>query len=306
MTTFQLRLLGGAELRDPAGRPVEALVRQPKRMTLLAHLVLCSADFYPRRDTIMALFWPDLDAERARHSLRQSLYFIRQCTDAGVFETRGSEEIRIDRSRLWCDVWALQDALAADRLKEAQTLYRGDLMEGLHASDVSPQLEQLFETRRQRLRERIASAAWELAERAAADTDPLEVHHWGRRAVELSPEVESAYRRLIQLLDWIGDGAAAMEAHRTLEDRLESELGVAPSPETTRLVDQVLERRLRGDPPRFPPRPLPALARTGVKPLPRPDDAANEMALPEVDRLTWLAAFLLLEIAVLALVMFLA
>jgi hypothetical protein len=30
------------------------------------------------------------------------------------------------------------------------------------------------------------------------------------------------------------------------------------------------------------------------------------MALPEVDRLTWLAAFLLLEIAVLALVMFLA
>jgi DNA-binding SARP family transcriptional activator len=312
MPAFDLRLLGGVELVDAEGRSVEALVRQPKRVMLLAHLALCPTDFFLRRDAIMGLFWPELDTERARHSLRQSLYFIRRHLGEGVIEARGAEEIRIDRARLRCDVWAFEAALAADRLKEAQGLYRGDLADGLFASEVSEQLEQLFEARRQRLRERTASAAWELAERAAADSDPLEVHHWGRRAVELSPEVESAYRRLIKLLDWIGDGAAAVEVHRTLEARLESELGVEPSPETTQLIEHVQRRRIRRGASRSAHAAIAARSRAPAPfPPPRDDGAtasssATAVVAAGLDRSAILAGILLVEIAILALALLLA
>ncbi|HZD03466.1 MAG TPA: BTAD domain-containing putative transcriptional regulator [Longimicrobiales bacterium] len=303
MKAFKLRLLGGVELRDPEGVSVESLIRQPKRLTLLAHLALGSGDGFMRRDAIMALFWPDLDAERARHALRQSLYFLRRKLDDGVIETRGTEELRVDRDRLWCDVAVFEDALAADRLKDAQALYRGDLMDGLYAPDVSPQLEQIFEARRQRLRERAAAAAWELAERATAHGDPIEVHHWGRRAVELSPEVESAYRRLIQLLDWIGDGAAAVEVHKNLEERLESDLGIEPSPETTRLIQEVRQRRVRRNDGGFTPYAVPLHARVAADTEPG-DDRAADLTMPAAEHVPLMAAgFVLVAVAVLILAM---
>jgi DNA-binding SARP family transcriptional activator len=222
---------------------VEALLRQPKRLLLLAHLALSTRDGGVRRDSLAALFWPDSDQERARHSLRQALYFLRGQLGEGLFVSQGTETVLVDPAHLWCDVPALEEALSAGRLREAQGLYRGDLMDGLFGHDVSGRLEQIVEARRARLRERVAEAAWKLAERGAAAGDALVIHHWGRRAVELSREVESAYRRLMMLLDQVGDIGAALAVHDDLVERLETDLGVAPSAETVQLAERLRSHR---------------------------------------------------------------
>ena len=75
---IQLRLLGGVDLVDPDGRgELRSVLVQPKRLALLVYLALAGDRRFRRRDTLVALFWPELDAEHARGALRQSLRFLR-------------------------------------------------------------------------------------------------------------------------------------------------------------------------------------------------------------------------------------
>ena len=72
----RLRVLGSVDLRGPDGQVLEAVVLQPKRLALLVYLVL-TAGGLRRRDSVLALFWPELAEDQARGALRQSLYFLR-------------------------------------------------------------------------------------------------------------------------------------------------------------------------------------------------------------------------------------
>jgi serine/threonine-protein kinase len=75
---IRLRTLGALELRGPGGQELRAVVAQPRRMALLAYLALATPRSYHRRDTLLALFWPEYDAERARNALGQALHFLRR------------------------------------------------------------------------------------------------------------------------------------------------------------------------------------------------------------------------------------
>jgi DNA-binding SARP family transcriptional activator len=79
--------------------------------------------------------------------------------------------------------------------------------------------------------------------------------------VELSPDDESAVRRLIRILDRRGDRAGALSAYETFRLRLAAEYGAVPSPETEALLEtirnrdiQIWESPLGGWPPPEPPR----------------------------------------------------
>jgi hypothetical protein len=63
----ELRLLGSADLRDRDGRGALSVLAQPKRLALLAWLTRATG--FHRRDTIIGLFWPELDVEHARAAL---------------------------------------------------------------------------------------------------------------------------------------------------------------------------------------------------------------------------------------------
>ena len=68
---IHLRTLGGAEAR-PSGAP-DGVPLQAKRLALLAYLAAAPHERWTRRDTLLALLWPDVDAERGRTSLRRRL-----------------------------------------------------------------------------------------------------------------------------------------------------------------------------------------------------------------------------------------
>src|SRR5947199_5634770 len=71
---IELRMLGTLDLKGADGRAVHSILAQPKRLALLAYLAVQAAG--ARRDSVVALFWPELDTAHARGALRQSLRFL--------------------------------------------------------------------------------------------------------------------------------------------------------------------------------------------------------------------------------------
>src|SRR5437870_7297760 len=131
---IQLHALGTLSLTDAAGREVRPLLSQPRRFALFAYLAVATPRGLHRRDSLLALFWPELDQEHARTALRQALRVLRVALGPRAVVGRGDEEIGLDSEQLWSDVRAFDVALDAGQTREAMNLYRGPLLEGFFIS----------------------------------------------------------------------------------------------------------------------------------------------------------------------------
>jgi DNA-binding SARP family transcriptional activator/TolB-like protein len=240
---FELRTLGPTELHGPDSAGTDALVRQPKRLALLAYLAVATADGFRRRDQVIGFFWPELDQSQARTYLRKAVYGIRESLGQEVFLTRGEDEIRVDPALVWCDAVALSEHVREGRWSEALTLYRGELLEGLFPEGVAPEFQEWLSAQRKQLRERAAQAAWECSRLEEERGDRTAAAVMGRRARELDPDNEEGVRRLMGLLDRRGDRGSALRVYAEWQSRLLEEFGVEPAPETRKLARQVQAAR---------------------------------------------------------------
>src|SRR5512146_3430379 len=100
---FDLTLLGLHAVRGADGREIASLPAQPKRFALLAYLALGAGAGYHRRDSLAALFWPELDQFAARRALRNTLYHLRDALGDDVIVVRGDDAIAIDPTLLSFD-----------------------------------------------------------------------------------------------------------------------------------------------------------------------------------------------------------
>ncbi|MFQ5570573.1 MAG: BTAD domain-containing putative transcriptional regulator [Rhodothermales bacterium] len=209
---IELRILGSPNLRRTAGEGAGAVHLQPKRLALLAYLALASPAGFCRRDKLLALFWPELNEEHARNALSQVVYQLRRALDNEAVISRGTEELRVSSKTCWCDAVAFENALEDDHLTEALDLYRGPLLDGLHVSE-APEFEHWLEIERERHCRRAGEAAAALSERD-----------------------EAALRRLMTVLDSLGDRAGALHAYEAFARHLAQELDLSPSTETRKLT----------------------------------------------------------------------
>jgi DNA-binding SARP family transcriptional activator len=235
---IELRTLGAVDLRDREGMELRAVLAQPKRLALLIYLAVAQPRGFHRRDTLLALFWPELDQGRARAALRKALLILRQGLGPETLPSRGDEELGLAAGVVWCDAVAFEQAVGERRFGDALALYRGDLLDGFFIAG-APEFERWVERERSRLREQAARAAWALAEESAAQAQDVLVVQWARRALAFTPTDESALRRLITLFYRMGDRAAAIHAYNEFAARLYEECGVRPSAETRQLVEVV-------------------------------------------------------------------
>ena len=233
--------LGGTDLRDTQGSELRAVLVQPRRLALLTCLALAPGSGFLRREHLLALFWPDDKTERARASLNRAVYFLRQNLGDGIVLSRGDDELGLDRLRLWCDAEAFQASLAAGDRRRALELYRGDLMPAYFVTG-APGFDEWLESQRTRLRDLASTAAAELVAAEVAGGDPLAAVHWARRATKLAPFDEVALRRLLKLLDQVGDRAGAVRAYHEFAGDLVTQLGVEPSTETALLTESIRVR----------------------------------------------------------------
>jgi serine/threonine-protein kinase len=239
-TAVEFRTLGPVTLTVAEGREMTGLLAQPRRLALLAYLAAATPRGFHRRDVVLTVFWPELDQEHARAALRQALHVIRGALGA-VVVSRGDDEIGLDFECLRCDTDAFDHAVSNDQWEQALELYRGVLLDGFFISS-APEFERWLDQERARLHALAVAAIRALMERATAAGDFLLAAKWGRRGRQLAPLDEELVRRLISLLDRLGDRAGAVQAFEDFANHLARELDVEPAPETKALIEQVRAR----------------------------------------------------------------
>jgi DNA-binding SARP family transcriptional activator/predicted ATPase len=236
---IEFRVLGTLNLLDADGREIRPVLAQPKRVALLTYLAASPRGFH-RRDSLVALFWPELDQEHARGALRQALHGLRRSLTDGAIVSRGDDEIGLGQN-CWCDALAFERAIETARHDDALRLYRGDLLDGFFISG-APEFERWLENERARLRRRAVESAWTLADSSRAAGDVSLAAHWARHAAGLVRDDEEALRRLIAILGDLGDRAGALQAYDVFARRLAEEYEVEPAAETRALIAAVRSR----------------------------------------------------------------
>jgi DNA-binding SARP family transcriptional activator/predicted ATPase len=243
----EFRLLGTVHLTSADGHEARGLIGQPRRTALLAYLAAATPRGLHRRDSLLALFWPELDQSHARAALRQALHVLREELGANVLMSRGDDEVGLDFDVVHCDVAAFDCAVAAGRLTEALDLYRGELLEGFFISG-APDFERWQDDERRRLRETAARASQAIVEEAEGRGDLLVAAIWARRTLRLAPHDEAQFRRLLALLDLLGDRAGALQAYDEFARRLKAEFEAQPAAETQALLAAIRARVTVVDP----------------------------------------------------------
>jgi len=261
---IRLRTLGAPDLRGEEAAELRAILTQPRLLALLVYLALARPRTFHRRDTLLALFWPEVGTEQARNALRQAVHRLRRTMGERVLEGRGVEELGLDRARFWCDVEAFERALDAGELEEALGLYRGDLLPGFHVND-APEFERWLESERDRLRQRAVAAAWTLADREVAAGRSGTASQWARLAAGLTPDDEEPLRRLIRILATVGDRGAAIRAFEAFARRRAEDFETEPESETRALVEAL---RLAAPEAARPPSPTGEPVRADGRPAP--------------------------------------
>ena len=243
---IQLRTLGGSDLTNPdRGGELRAILVQPKRFGLLVYLALAGGQRFRRRDTLVTLFWPELDADHARGALRQALRFLRGELGPNVVISRGEEELGVNRESLCCDATEFDLACQSGSWERALELYRGELLAGVYLPETSAEFESWLETERGRLRRLAATGAWSLVGAAEQAGDLVAAAPWARRAVELSPDDEAGVRRFMRILDRKGERAGALQAYEAFRLRLAADYDAVPAPETRALLESIRTREIK-------------------------------------------------------------
>jgi hypothetical protein len=142
----------------------------------------CAAARLQQRDTLLALFWPERDAERAHHHCAGAIYFLRTELGDSLLVARGGNEIGVKQARSGAMRWT-GSRVRAGRWEDAVKLYAGELLPGFHVAD-APGFE-LARARAQSPQEQAAGCAGRAFEQAARG-DLAAAIEWARKATALA------------------------------------------------------------------------------------------------------------------------
>src|SRR2546421_1841811 len=283
---FRLRTFGGLSLTGETG-PVTGAATQRRKLALLAVLATGGARGVSR-DRLLTLFWPESDAEHARHALTQTLYALRrELGSDNLF--LGSSDLSLNTALIESDVAALETALARAEFERGVALYVGPFLDGIHLdhAHTSPEFERWVDVERSRLAGLIADALERLAVAATEHRDYRHAVEWWRRLAALDPYSARSAGALITALAAAGDASGALRHAQVYEALLREELNLGPDAAVLAIV-----RRLRRGVEVFPKPPahagddvaLAPAARVAAAPAVEPSPSPR----PPVPRWRWL------------------
>jgi DNA-binding SARP family transcriptional activator/tetratricopeptide (TPR) repeat protein len=236
---WRLKTFGGIALtRD--GEAVSGRTAQRRRLALLA--VLAAARNRPvSRDRLLALMWPERDADFARHSLAQLVYGARQQLGDDALIS-GADDLQLNPARVWSDVAAFEDALDQGAVESAVPLYAGPFLDSFFI-DEAPTFERWCEEERNRLRARQLRALDTLATSATRQNDHAKAVEWLRARAVIDPLDSRAAERLVRAMADAGDVVGAIRQAAVHETMLRAELDVALPTSLRKLLDELRQRR---------------------------------------------------------------
>jgi serine/threonine-protein kinase len=235
---IELRALGTVELTGAPRPDLDAVLAQPKRLALLSYLALNREHGFIRRDTIVGMFWPELDDAHARNALSQALRFLRRHLGDGIILRRGEEEVALDPSAVHCDVESFEAACSRDDHVAAVELYRGELLAGLfvngaHSFDV------WLEERRGHLTRQYGRSLEGAADSCVRVGDPAKAAECWRQRAAIQPHNSAIAMKLMLALESAGDRAGAIEHAGVYATRLAADLDAKPEPAVLALAERL-------------------------------------------------------------------
>jgi ATP/maltotriose-dependent transcriptional regulator MalT/DNA-binding SARP family transcriptional activator len=242
---LRVRALGGFELLRH-GEPLRFTGKAQQRPLDLLKVVVALGGRDVDAARITAALWPDADGASAKQSFDTTLFRLRKLIDVDDALVLAAGRVSLAADVCWTDVEALEGAIEAvdrtdpspaalaDLARRLVDAYPGPLLGG----DDAPWAAQP----RDALRARVVRALTRVGERLEAARDwPAAVDVY-RRGLEADNLAEPLYRGLIRSLVAQGERAEALVAYRRCRELLSVVLGMKPSPDTERLVRDVVGR----------------------------------------------------------------
>jgi TolB-like protein/DNA-binding SARP family transcriptional activator len=231
-----LRTLGTLALTNSAGESILGGHGHHKRRLALLSVLAAAGDRGRSRDQLMLLFWPEATQTRARHSLDQLLYALRNSVSEDVFA--GVNPVRLNDAVIASDVGDFLSALERNDLAAAADAYGGTFLDGFFLGD-SPEFEQWVDAERARLIARYTETLDELAHASAATNDRAGATRWRRALTETDPLSGQYAANYMRALANAGDRAAALRHGERYAALVSRELGVDAGPEVTNIAAEL-------------------------------------------------------------------
>ncbi len=263
MARLQLFLLGGFSITLD-DQPVTGF-ESDKVRALLAYLAV-EGDRPQRRESLAALFWPELSEKRARHNLRQALFNLRNIIgdqdSNSPHLTITPQTIEFNLStNTWSDFTAFTQAhtdclehqhvqltycdLCLARLEKAVKLYRGRFLNGFSLKDCQEFNEwTLLEA--QRLQNQAVGMLTQLVMIHQKRGNTNQMLAYASQWVALDPYDEAGHRALMLAFALTGQWKAALHQYDNCCALLIEAFGVDPDEKTLELYQYLLAGEVPG------------------------------------------------------------
>lgn len=270
-----LRLLTFGGLSIEADDGSAPRLRAP-RLALLAALA-AAGDRGVSRERVAALFWPDADELRARHSLRQARYALRNDLGQEVVRAAGAI-LSLDSSFITSDVAEFHAALLSNDRCRAIALAGRPFLDAFYLAN-APAFERWAEDERGRLNALATSALLSLASEASNARAHDAAVEWWRKLTVRDPLSGRFALGYLKSLAARGDRADALAFARQHAALVRRELEADPDPEVKRLEEEL---RVMATPPNVRSTPAPDKPAPGAseQALISQNAAAEEDGLP--------------------------
>lgn len=249
MTKLAIRLLGTPEIAYG-----EQLLSFPTRKVLALLIYLVVEKGMHRRESLMALLWPETEAQKAAVTLRTTLSRLRRALqpvgDVLVFEAGKvgiDPDAALDVDLGWLATAVHPDISPGD-LAFILDLDRGEFLAGFSLPD-APEFDTWAAIERQTYQWQVESIYERLTQRQLATGDAAATVEAARRWLVRAPLNELAYRTLMTAQALSGHRAAALATYVECQKLLKTELNIEPAKETTDLAERI---RTSGIPSPFP------------------------------------------------------
>ena len=283
MAALQLKLFGGFSARLSTGERLAVPSR--KGQILLALLALRSGEKLAR-EKVIGLLWSDRGDSQARGSLRQELTTLRKILS--MVEPQPilieGEWLQLQAGVVDVDVLEFEKLIRSDSapdLDRAVSLYRGPFLGELMVRD-SACAEWLFHER-ERLRTLALGGIDRLMTLRMREGSLEQAVGLAETLLSHDPLREHVHRCLMELYARLGRYGSALKQYRVCQSILVSELAVEPEPATTRLYEEIRQRRAASERSTAPEGTTHGGADpAGTQMVPAARDIASQMPVPSI------------------------
>lgn len=231
---LRLNTLGGLWID---GRTAAEGEVRPRRLALLAILAAAGPKGVSR-DRVLAILWSESAVDRARRSLSQLLYGLRN--DLGVDVVIVSPNLRLDPALITSDIGELRDAMAETSSGGAAELFVGPFLDGFYLTD-APEFERWVEEERSALSHDVLRAIEASARGAAAAGRSEQAAEYWRRLTRLDPVNGRFASGYIEALTNAGEHGAALQYAESHTEFVRREMQLEPDAAILQFIDSARE-----------------------------------------------------------------